>query len=57
MFITIKLLIFNVLISEHQMMDSKKTKRNAKNERFNDDSQSLPTEGKLYFIYFAMMMK
>ena len=52
-----QLLIFNVLISEHQIMDSKKTKRNAKNDRFVNDSQSLSTEGKFYFIYFAIMMK
>ena len=42
----IKLLIFNVLISEHQIMDSKKTKKNEKNDCFNNDSQSLSTEGK-----------
>ena len=57
MCVIIKLLIFDVLISEHQIMDSKETKRNAKNDCFDNDSQSLSTEGKLSFIYFSMMMK
>ena len=48
-----KLLISILFISEHQIMDSKKTKRNTKNVRFDDDSQSLSTEGNLYFIYIC----